>query len=280
MAALACVVRRTQSAYPAFLRSTNPSDLTFPTAVYGLTSRTSGYDPVILEEDRRPPARRERRDIRHGQQRAPACGWQGIHSAQIGSGQLRTGGTYRQHQRPGTSIRIASRSPRADGRSVAPRRDARRRPSPDSGSALHPGAVLNMAFYTNAKEKSAPGPERRPVPAASAHSDWPSKSSASGEYNNAVIQDDVDAGSNFTLFTPAVSRRRWCVARSRPPPPVSPVHGSRDCRPSKASSKKLNPLLASHVYVSSVDQAKVERAIKPASIAFGVFGSSPRSPHC
>ena len=40
----------TQSAYPAFLRSTNPSNLIVPTAVYGLTSTKAGYDPAILRK--------------------------------------------------------------------------------------------------------------------------------------------------------------------------------------------------------------------------------------
>ena len=268
MAALAGA-RRTQSAYPAFLRSTNPSDLTFPTAVYGLTSPTSGYDPVILKKIAALPhvaSVATSGTVNNALLRAdgkeftpPKSAPANFELGTIGS----ISGLYINQDR----IAITA------GRMVDPSRQDEMLVSAPVAKLLgiHPGAVLNMAFYTNAQE-AAPGPsgdQYRPHP----HIRLAVKVVGIGEYNNAVIQDDVDAvGSNFTLFTPALSRRLAACCTQTTTAGLRLVHGSRDVPAVAGELAKLNPLLASHIYVSSVDQAKVERAIKPASIALGAFG--------
>ena len=47
--------RRTQSSFPAFLASTNPSDMGLATSVYDPSSGSPGYDPSIVREIARLP---------------------------------------------------------------------------------------------------------------------------------------------------------------------------------------------------------------------------------
>src|SRR5258707_15141775 len=42
--------RRTQSSFPAYLASTNPSDLGLATSVYDASSGSPGYDPSIVRQ--------------------------------------------------------------------------------------------------------------------------------------------------------------------------------------------------------------------------------------
>ena len=54
MASLAAA-RRTQSSFPAYLASTNPSDMGLATSVYDPSSGSPGYDPKIVREIARLP---------------------------------------------------------------------------------------------------------------------------------------------------------------------------------------------------------------------------------
>src|SRR5207245_5312901 len=47
--------RRTQSSFPAYLASTNPSDMGLATSVYDPSSGAPGYDPSIVGEIARLP---------------------------------------------------------------------------------------------------------------------------------------------------------------------------------------------------------------------------------
>ena len=95
-----------------------------------------------------------------------------------------------------------------------------------------------------------------------------------GEYNNAVVQDDVDARG---LELRAVHARahppsRGVLRADDRPPGSSSTTAAATCPAVEAELERLNPLLGSHVYVAAVDEAKAERAIEPESIALGVFG--------
>jgi hypothetical protein len=237
--------------------------------VYGLTGPNTGYDPAILKKIARlPHVRRveEYGEVNNALLRAdgrevapPKSAPANFEVGTVGS----VNGLYIDQDR----IAIIK------GRMVDPSRANEMLVSAPVAKVLdiHVGDVLHFGFYTNAQE-AAPGPsgdEYRPKP----HLSLPIKVVGIGEYDNAVVQDDVDAvGSNFTLFTPALTRPLMTCCAQTTFAGLRLEHGSRDVPAVEAELEKLNPLLASHVYVSSVDAAKTERAIEPESIALGAFG--------
>ena len=259
---------RTQSSYPAFLRSTNPSDLVVPTAVYGFTSPTSGYDPVILRKIAALPHVKHLETyssvnnallLANGKEFPPPKGAPaGFELGTIGSNAL-----YVDQDRVGDPPGVACSTPRRNEMLLSPR--------VAEVLGIHLGEVLHFGFYTNAQE-AAPGPsgdQFRPHP----HLELAIKVVGFGEYNNSIVQDDVDAvGSNFAMFTPALTRQLVGCCAQTTTAGLQLDRGRRDVAAVESEFQRLNPLLASHVYVSSIDATKVERAIEPESIALGVFG--------
>ena len=257
--------RRTQSSYPAFLASTNPSDLSLPDALYGLAGAAVGYDPAIIGKIARLP------HVKHV-----------ASSAELNNSPLQANGADFVPSGPNINAgtdgsldglyinqdRVAITS----GRMVDPDRADETVVSSAVAKALraHVGSVIHLGFYTNAQE-AAPGPSgsySRPHP----HLRLDMKVVGIGLLNNAIVQDDVDAtGSNFELFTPALTRRLVTCCAQVTHSGLQLDRGSRDVAAVEAELSRLNPLLT-QFYVSSIDEAKTERAIKPESIALGVFG--------
>ena len=94
-------------------------------------------------------------------------------------------------------------------------------------------------------------------------------------FGNAVVRDDVDRFPTYALFTPAfVQELIRKGAAYFPTYGVTLDHGSRDV--SQVEGEIIHALPAGTTYnfhVTSVSQAQVERAVKPESIALGVFGA-------
>ena len=257
--------RRTQSPYPAFLRSTNPSDLLVPTAVYGLTSPTTGYDPVILRKIARLP------HVEHVEA-----------SASVNDALLLADGTeFTPPKSAPANFEVGTvgsvdglyvdqdRIAITEGRMVDPARANEMLLSAPLAELLGyprrcgpPLRLLHQRARGRARTERRASTDRIPISGSR------SQVVGIGEYNNAVVQDDVDAlGSNFTLFTPALTRRLTACCTQTTTAGLQLDHGGRDVPAVEAELQQLNPLLGSHVYVSSVDAAKVERAIEPESIA-------------
>ena len=138
-------------------------------------------------------------------------------------------------------------------------------------TAAHIGSVIPFGFYTNQQE-SEPGPsgdEYRPHP----HLRLNMTVVGIGVLSNAIIADDVDASSSdFMLFSPALTRRLTACCTQSTSTGLQLAGGSRDIPAVENELARLNPVLSGHLYVTSIDAAKAERAIKPESIALGVFG--------
>ena len=261
--------RRTQSAYPAFRRSTNPSDLVVATAAYGLTSTKSGYDAATLAAiERLPHVKRVEASAQlnntvlqpNGREFVP----KGAAAANLEvSTDASVNGFYLDIDR----VAITK------GRLVNPARRNEIVLSARAAAALgaHVGSVFDVGFYSNQQE-AAPGPtddEWRPHPYRRVSMTLV----GIGKYNSSIVQDDVDAqAADFSLFTPALTRQLLGCCSSSTSAALQLEHGSRDVPAVEAELTKLNPLFGSHLYVSGLDEAKTERAIEPESIALGVFG--------
>ena len=144
--------------------------------------------------------------------------------------------------------------------------------SADAAQALRLqiGSVIPFGFYANQAE-TQPGPSGssyRPHPYVRLNL----KLVGIGRLNTAIVQDDVDAaGSTFAQFTPALTRRLTQCCAQDTVSGLQLAHGSRDVPAVEAELARLNPILSRYT-VTSIEEAKAERAIKPESIALGVFG--------
>ncbi len=258
--------RRTQSSYHAFLASSNPSDLSVGDALYDpADGYNAGYDPAIIHRIAR---------LAHVK-RVESFG-------ELNNSALKPNGAEFNFTGPPLDVGIdgsvdglfinQDRVAITTGRMVDRARVDEMVVSADVASALraHVGSVIPMGFYTNAQE-AEPGPSGssyRPHP----YLRLDVKLVGIGLLNNAIVQDDVDAtGSSFVLFTPALTGQLTTCCTQDTVSNLRLDGGSRDVPVVEAELERLNPRL-SHFYVTSIDEAKIERAIKPESIALGVFG--------
>jgi hypothetical protein len=253
--------RRTQSAYPAFLAATNASDLTMST--YGVTSDSSAsnYSPRLTNEIAHIPEVR-RVESWVGAQIIPLepDGAPNLTAPLNPVGSV--DGLYFDEDRATPVV----------GRMADPMR-ADEFVTTALGAhllGLHVGEVIPMGVFTAAQFNS-PGfgtprvaPERR----------IGMRLVGIVVFNNEVIEDDTDRLPTDFLITPALTstliahgdvQGTWYGMQL--------AHGSRDI---PAVEKALIRLLPSgsdaNFNLTSLTETKVERAVKPESIALGVFG--------
>jgi hypothetical protein len=257
--------RRTQSSYPVFLASTHPTDIQVITAVDNpAIGNGKGYNPALNRELARLPgvqgvATATGLDIEPLKPDGAPINIPYLPIAQ-GNAQGSLGGEgFRVDQ-----LAVIS------GRAPNPARvdEFVTLPSAAAAYGFHVGETIPMGIYTNAQTALATfgSPTVRPyrriemklvglaLPATS------------------LVEDDADQESGLGYFTPALTRQLLgcCVNFSGTGLIVAPDEVSRV----RAEADKVVPK-GLPVTVTSVDSpgvAKAERAIKPESIALGVFG--------
>jgi len=254
--------RRTQSSYPAFLAGTNASDLTMSTYGIANESAASNYSPKLTSE------------IAHLLEVKRVESWVGAGVVPLepdGAPNLSApinpvgsvDGLYFNEDRA-TPVEGRMANPGRPDEFVTTALGAR-------ALGLRVGQAIPMGVYT-LNQLSSPGfgtpqvaPERR----------IEMKLVGIVVFNNEVIEDDTDRLPTDILFTPALTRTliaskavqgTWYAMQL--------THGSRDI---PAVEKALIRLLPSgsdaNFSVTSLTETKVERAVKPESIALGVFGA-------
>ena len=254
--------RRTQSSFPTYLASTNPSDVTVASG-YDIPplGLTSGYNPKLIER------------IYHltGVERAATyenfdgnVAWvTGLHydlsSAQtvprlIGS----TDGEFATQDR----VTVVA------GRMASPHRwdEAVMNAQAASGLGLHIGSVVRLGLYSDAQEKSGyHGKAYRAVQI---------RLVGIVVFSGSLVQDDFSAlSSGQVLLTPALTRELapCCAYLSFS---ALRLGGANDVAKVADEASQLIPHgnAVGAEYVTSVTEAKAERAIEPESMALGVFG--------
>jgi hypothetical protein len=250
--------RRTQSSFPAYLGSTDPSDLTVLTALAG-SGGAPGYDAALVAKIARLP------HVAHVESYAGTNAALLAPDGTVANNVVGLPGSVDGEYFHQDRVTIV------EGRMPDPRRadealvDAKGTPP-----QIHVGTVLPLGFFTNAQE-SAPDFDHASVKPR-VRVDM--KIVGRAVFSQEVVQDDIDAGLNGNaVFTPALMRRltsccvkfTWSALRLE--------EGSRDV---PAVEQEVQSALPSHLpvifSVSSLTQAKAERAIEPESIALGVFG--------
>jgi hypothetical protein len=258
--------RRTQSSYSALLETTNPSQIVVGTAIASPTiGNGQGYDPAIVREISQAPhvtAVASATGINAeplGRNGAPIG--KGLFTVQAGSSQGSVGGEYFAIDRLAISA----------GRAADPARVDEFMASSTAAAAygFHVGETVPMGFYTNS-QTDLPGfgtamvkPYRR----------IDMRVTGIGLPVTEIVTDDVDAGGALGYFTPALTREllRCCVNYTETAIKVAhpdQVAGLVD----DITRASPGGMPASFNATGEDDEGKVERAIKPLSIALGVFG--------
>ncbi|HEY1652240.1 MAG TPA: FtsX-like permease family protein [Acidimicrobiales bacterium] len=255
--------RRTQSSYPAFLTSTNASDLTMST--YGVTnnSAANGYSAALTRKIARLP------------EVTRVEGWVGVgvvplkrNGAPNLSSSLNTAGSvdglYFNEDRA-TPVVGRMADPRRVDEFVTTALGARL-------SGWHVGQVVPMGVYT-ANQFGLPGFGTPSVPPARRID---MKLVGLVVFNNQVIQDDADRLPTDVVFTPALTRTLLASGSSS----VQGTWYAMQLAPGTAipavEEKLLHQLPSgsdANFSLSAITETKVERAVKPESIALGVFGA-------
>ena len=252
--------RRTQAAFPAYLASTNPSDLTVLTDVVSPgPDPGSGYDPALIRKIAALPHVR-RVESYAGLNvaiLAPGGPPGGVAEGLPGS----VDGEYFNQDRP-TIVQGRMANPdRADEAVI----DAKGTPS-----SVRVGEVVPLGFYTNAQEASPDfgRPGTRPYLRINV------RIVGKAIFSREVVQDDADTSLNGgALFTPALARRLAACCSKFTESAVQLSGGSRYVAPTEAAIEQIVPKgFPVEFYVTSLTTAKAERAIRPESIALAVFG--------
>jgi hypothetical protein len=134
---------------------------------------------------------------------------------------------------------------------------------------VHVGSVAPLGFFTNA-QVTAPGFGRRPV---KPHLTIAMKVVGEVAYSSEETQDDADVQRDGgALFTPALTRllARCCANFTETSVQLDP---GTSVAAAEASIQRVLPKgFPIEFYVTSLTEAKAERAIEPTSIALAVFG--------
>ncbi len=259
--------RRTQSSYSALLATTNPSQIVVATAIANpAIGNGQGYNPAIVREiatqlphvtavASAPGINAEPL----GRNGAPIA--KGLFPVEAGTSQGSVGGEYFSIDRLAFSA----------GRAADPARVDEFMTSSTAAAAFgfHVGEIVPMGFYTNS-QTDLPGfgtatvkPYRR----------IEMRLAGIGLPMTEIITDDVDAGGSLGYFTPALTHEllKCCVNYTETAIKVAnpdQVAGVEDDI-TRAAPGGMPPGFNA---TAEEDEGKVERAIKPLSIALGVFG--------
>ena len=260
MGALAAA-RRTESSFPTFLASTNPSNLSLATALWNpALGYTTGYNaPLMARIARLPHVRR-------------AESYSGIYSEPIGANGQPTAADQKANFEVDGSVDglyfNLDRVRVLQGRMADPTRANEIMMTVGAADALdlHVGQTVTWGTYTNAQFESAPN-----APPA-----LHERLTLVGTVvlNNAVVQDEIDAnGPTAVIFTPALTRRLDNCCADFSFTFLQLDQGSRDVPAVEGELERVIPSKLPHdFYDTSIDVTKAQNAIKPEAIALAVFG--------
>jgi hypothetical protein len=226
--------RRTQSSFATYIASTNPSALTVGTALYSQSVGASvGYDPSTVRAIARlPDVTRVESYAGFGRNIQMLLGGDtpvaGFISNLSGVGSV-DGEFFNQDRVTIVAGRMAN--PRRADEIVVSAAAAR-------GAGVQVGFVYSLGFYTNA-QTYLPGygtPSVKPYLRINA------KVVGLAIFNNEVVQDEIDVpGTQYALFTPALTRRltQCCTTYSFTSLTLS--GGTRHLAPVEAALRRIVP---------------------------------------
>jgi hypothetical protein len=263
--------RRTQSAFATFLASTNPSELRIMTGGYNpAVGSDVGYGPAFIKVIAHLP-----------------------HVTHVESSALLNVALYLgPHGTPGPNVPPAADDPDnlgtigsidglyfdedrvtvTQGEMPNPQHADEVLVQASQADGIPVGQVFSVGAYTNAAE-AQPGFSAASTPYRRLNA----KVVGFGVSNNAVVADAVDARGSFAvLLTPAFTRQFLDCCTRATFTAIQVSGGSSGVAEVEAEATSLwhrdGAAGQPNFYVTSVTEAKAERAIRPEAIALGVFG--------
>jgi hypothetical protein len=261
--------RRTQSSFPTFVASTDPPDLEGITSFVNPTPGAAGrgYNPTVLAK------------IAHLPHVSQFSFFAGVNTIPLGRGghpESPAAFPALAGQGSGLGNSAASRgaATAVEGRNVNPARADEFVATVAVAQAFrwHVGEVVHFGAYTNAQSAlRAFGTTRVPP-----YRRFTAKLVGIVIQSQEVVEDQVDVPSNadLMLFTPPVTRSLLQCCTYYTGASVQVADASRNVHTVAAAIQHVLPAGFSPFAVepTAVIVAKAERAIKPESIALGVFG--------
>ena len=255
--------RRTQSSYPAFLAQTDASDLTMSTYGTGNSSPSAtNYSPKLAATIARLPG------VKHVES------WVGVFAVPLlpnGAPNFSLNSTVNFAASENGLYLHMDRATPIEGRLPNPNRVDEFMTTAIGARLMgvHLGQVVPVGYYTQS-QSNLPGFGTPKVPPARR---FDMKLVGIIAFNNQVVEDDTDRLPTNAVYTPAFTRLipidategTWYgIQLDHPGPSLSTIE--------QALLRVLPPGASGNFSVTATDEAKVERAVRPESIALGVFG--------
>ncbi|MGD0853722.1 MAG: FtsX-like permease family protein [Acidimicrobiales bacterium] len=261
MASIAAA-RRTQSSYPTFLQSTNPSTLTM--GVFGFANGGKGAPSLVPAIDRL----RDVSDVR-----SLASGNAVILNA-AGAPRLNTVNSVSIVGSLDDYLIKEDRLSALKGHLWNPKSLDQIEVTPGAARLwnVHQGETIPIGFYAP-QQANLPGFGTSKVkPMLTVRATVTAIVAMNGE----IIEDDVDRAYGFAFITPAMVKRAAAFDAGWKEPVYYAIqlrHGDQGLAKVEAQLVRLVPPdYANEFHVSSIVTATVELAVKPESVALGAFG--------
>jgi len=258
--------RRTQSSFPAFLASTDPSQLSVESFGVNTGASASGIDgptsPATLHAIAHLP------HVAHVESEvlalAAPLGRSGAPLPAIQNDSVEPVGSLDGLGLDQDRITITK------GRLANPGRADEFVMSAEAARLfrLHIGEVVPVGVFTTTQAQSP----KFGTPGFPPHLRVEMTLVGIGEFNTAVVEDDMEKVPTYALFTPAFTRS---IAECCSYGTITNVRvdASRDTTTVETAIEQTFPKgTAFFIHETAVNQTKAERSIKPESIALGVFG--------
>ena len=257
--------RRTQSSFPAYLASLNPSDISLITGAWDPSINSTGYNPTLVNTIAHLP------HVKHVET------YLGLNVQLITKDAAPVVIPVNVNDTLGSLDGLLLDQDRVTvttGRMPDPRRpdEVVMTASIAKGLGLHVGDVMHMGFYDMA-DFNLPGFGTASVPPR-AKIDVTLVGIVL--FADKVVPDDVDLvdREEDIIFTPAVTRQFEDCCAYLSASSLQLDHGSSDVVTVEAEIQHVLPANLPHFFTtSSTNEAKAERAIKPLAVALGAFGS-------
>jgi hypothetical protein len=256
--------RRTQSSYPRFLASTNPSDLTVSTGLPN-SSAASGNDALANKIAHLPGVRRVRDLI------APTI----IPLDADGAPRLSLGANLASFGSLDGEFATQDRLAVVQGQMPAQNQADEVVMTANAARlvGVHVGEIVPLGFYTNAQTQRSDFGTPKVVPALRIRA----RLVGIVVVNNQVVQDDIDQSFGFLVVTPALLREIVAISPAAGAPDEFGLQLDGGSREVPAVERELvttiPPGLAYEFHLVARVTTQVELAVKPESIALGAFGA-------
>ena len=257
--------RRTQSSYPTFFDSTNPSTLTISTFAANSGGNPTGSARLTARIKHLPDVRTARTLL------APEI----LPMAKDGAPRLGAFG----NSIPGGSVDgllfDQDRVSVVQGRQANPNRadEVEMTANLVHSLGIHIGQVIPLGFYTDAQTNESDFGTTRVVPRLRVDA----RLVGIVVLNDEVVQDDIDKSYGFEVVTPALMRHVIAVSPEAAQPVLYGLQledGDRDIVNVEKSLTAILPAGSTYEFhVTSRVVSAVELSVKPESVALGAFGA-------